>query len=771
MTAEPVAPQHECTTPGCHGIKAPRLNKCLVHADDDEFQLAVRAGSLGELRRFDLTGTPLTQAAIDRILDACPTDRGGIRLIDSLNCDDARPVEPISIAGARVTKLTLVGLTSDFDVALDIEMAGSATLHGVKAQTLSLTLTGTGSVTASGTHVQETLNMSLQGYTGGLQASPIRAARIAVQLGDAPDATIALEPFADDLSVHGGRLRELRLRHGRIGRAAISDVKATNGLHLRGTELATLNVAGCTFGGVNLINAQVKGDVSFTGGGHVGLVNATGLAVDGELSMRAVEIESFTGLRWCGLLDLAGCVVAKTLELTDAQIRRLVLDGITVNGAINFSGVQVVDHASLRKAHLAALREEGGIYNRSLCLDQVDVSGDVTLRGTTVSSTLGLEHAHVEGDVELAELDATVAVSARKLRVGGTFILIGRAAELDLTDAEVEGPATIHVDADQASLANITLRAKSELRMAGFQPGHACALNLRAAEPRERTLINGGGRTVIVDLEGARCDNLQLRAVSLERCLFDTATGLEELRLTGDAFARKQRWGTRGRVVLAEDPEFTPELVKDKAGQMPPEADDVLAGRTPATPKRMADRYRGLRSGLEDSKDSAGAAEFYFAEMQMRRRAAPWYSFERAVLVAYRFGGGYGVRPLAPALCLLALLLSMTAIATAAGAVRTAPSSTQQLALPARDCRWVRTGASATLRCPETTATLGGSPAAVEKRPGAVGLVVVSSALGFNRTLDSRLSPLGQTIVMISRILGAALLAFLILGLRSMVRR
>jgi hypothetical protein len=67
-------------------------------------------------------------------------------------------------------------------------------------------------------------------------------------------------------------------------------------------------------------------------------------------------------------------------------------------------------------------------------------------------------------------------------------------------------------------------------------------------------------------------------------------------------------------------------------------------------PGQIAGLYRALRKGREDAKDEPGAADFYYGEMEMRRRARPSGSSgsrgraERGLLTAYRLVSGYGLR-------------------------------------------------------------------------------------------------------------------------------
>ena len=75
-------------------------------------------------------------------------------------------------------------------------------------------------------------------------------------------------------------------------------------------------------------------------------------------------------------------------------------------------------------------------------------------------------------------------------------------------------------------------------------------------------------------------------------------------------------------------------------------------------PGQIAGVYRELRKGREDAKDEPGAADFYYGEMEMRRRARPLSTgnpdgessatsrgqVERGILTAYCLVSGYGLR-------------------------------------------------------------------------------------------------------------------------------
>jgi hypothetical protein len=59
--------------------------------------------------------------------------------------------------------------------------------------------------------------------------------------------------------------------------------------------------------------------------------------------------------------------------------------------------------------------------------------------------------------------------------------------------------------------------------------------------------------------------------------------------------------------------------------------------------REIANVYRALRKGREDNKDEPGAADFYYGEMEMRRKAAP-PSAEWGILTLYWLVSGYALR-------------------------------------------------------------------------------------------------------------------------------
>lgn len=121
---------------------------------------------------------------------------------------------------------------------------------------------------------------------------------------------------------------------------------------------------------------------------------------------------------------------------------------------------------------------------------------------------------------------------------------------------------------------------------------------------------------------------------------------------------RSRRWLSHGWAGLISTPEWLRHPSRRRTGTSDLEAAETLP------PGNIAELYRQLRKGREDAKDTPGAADFYYGEMEMRRHAAPRLSGERLVLSSYWMLSGYGLRA-SRAFFWLAVVLTLAAYAMA----------------------------------------------------------------------------------------------------------
>jgi uncharacterized protein YjbI with pentapeptide repeats len=227
---------------------------------------------------------------------------------------------------------------------------------------------------------------------------------------------------------------------------------------------------------------------------------------------------------------------------------------------------------------------------------------------------------------------STPGICCRRARFPAGVQFRLRWARVALDDADFPGPSIL---SGIPQLASKELAAKEAWIAKAWQ-------RLLAGEISERPRL--------LSLRLANVAGLGLSNVDMADCRFVGAHNLDKLRLEADAsFAtaptRTGRLSQGGwREAIAEErawrasnhrwwwPKWTP-----------PRWPDWLADKPQAlNPGQIAGLYRALRKGLEDIKDEPGAADFYYGEMEMRRRAAR--PVERVVLTAYWLVSGYGLR-------------------------------------------------------------------------------------------------------------------------------
>lgn len=202
-------------------------------------------------------------------------------------------------------------------------------------------------------------------------------------------------------------------------------------------------------------------------------------------------------------------------------------------------------------------------------------------------------------------------------------------------------------------------------------------LALDEAEIGKPSILAPAGDDVVrvVSLRRTDLANLVLTNVDLRACRFYGAHNLDKLRFEGNVVfpsSPRARGWTRRRTLAEEHAwrfrrmsakadaadgrrpawlwrRWAAELRRRRAGwyesdSRPPEWLAQVAEAESLEPEQVAPLYRSLRKGREDGRDEAGAADFYYGEMEMRRAAASTPKSERSILWLYRLVSGYGLR-------------------------------------------------------------------------------------------------------------------------------
>lgn len=355
--------------------------------------------------------------------------------------------------------------------------------------------------------------------------------------------------------------------------------------------------------------------------------------------------------------------------------------------------------------------------------------------------------------------------------------------ELILDAAVFEQPVVIEaaaaaVSARHSTFADATLR----LRYAAVELDHATStgpLTLMAAadaftvpgadaarrSPVDESALAGTGRDAgpsLLSLRGVDASRVALVNINLARCRFADAHNLDQVHFEGyqSRFADSPGyflvrgipvWRYSKRQIIAEEWDWRTQrrrfAWKPRPGQQ----------RPPLEPERLLTLYRQLRKALEDAKNEPGAADFYYGEMEMRRRASTTPAGERFLLFLYWALSGYGLRA-TRSLTALAIVL---ALATAGFATIGFAASATITFLPVGH---PHSGAAAAYR--QTTAA--------GPHPGWLTAFIysVDSSTSLLSTPQSQpLTGIGNAIQILLKLLGPLFAGLALLAVRNRVKR
>ncbi|WP_406506552.1 pentapeptide repeat-containing protein [Streptomyces sp. NBC_01602] len=301
----------------------------------------------------------------------------------------------------------------------------------------------------------------------------------------------------------------------------------------------------------------------------------------------------------------------------NAWFQSATFEGYALFGSATFKGDAWFESATFKgNAWFGSVTFEGNAW-----FDSATFKSLVDLEPFVCAGRVSLAGAVFGGPMTLSCVARRV--ECRRTRWMSTAELRLRYATVDFAHAVFEYPLTIAREADPFLLAN-------------------------GQELDERAVAAGTDAAVrVVSLRGVDAAHLVLADVDLTRCVFTGAVHLDQLRLEGTCtFAqaparRPRRWGRfTQRRTLADEQHW-----RARQPGADPGWDVAVLGTGSVTPTQLAPVYRALRKGFEDAKNEPGAADFYYGEMEMRRRDRTGTTrAERGLLHGYWLLSGYGLR-------------------------------------------------------------------------------------------------------------------------------
>ncbi|MFD3518611.1 pentapeptide repeat-containing protein [Streptomyces sp. NPDC058657] len=447
----------------------------------------------------------------------------------------------------------------------------------------------------------------------------------------------------------------------------------------------------------------------------------------------------------------------------DAWFRRA-----TFSADASFDGATFSTAASFDRATFsAAARFPSATFSAAASFDGATFSADASFTRATFSAAALLGPLLCRGCLDLSgavfvtpvTIEAAAAeVRCVRTRWESTATLRLRYTEVNLSDAVVTQP--IAVTAHTAPFATLSGTVVDETALvAGTTGGQR--------DPGVR----------ISSLRGIDAAHLVLTNTDLTGCRFFGAFHLDQLRLEGETVFAHTPKGTdvrRGiplwwtdRLALAEEHHWR--ALHDhrpclRAGWTPAPAQPGPAACPPGPPA-LAALYRQLRKAFEDGKDEPGAADFYYAEMEMRRldRRPRRKRAERGLLTAYWALSGYGLRA---SRAVAWLLLAMTATVLAmmlCGLPDDDPKPESTGKVTGQDIRL-------TTDTPSPVNPSGPLHERVSTKRFEKSLRVVMNSVLF-RSSEQNLTTFGTYTEMASRLTEPVLLGFAALALRGRVKR
>jgi uncharacterized protein YjbI with pentapeptide repeats len=308
------------------------------------------------------------------------------------------------------------------------------------------------------------------------------------------------------------------------------------------------------------------------------------------------------------------------------------LSGLMPGDDLDLRGV-VIDSAKLAEV-LGRFRDHEAkrfVFSQVRC-DFTWFRGRAWFDKAEVRRTASFRNAHFS---QLTRFDHAASVEGMSFvdaRFHGKVLMGLMSGDIDLEGAWFASRLEIEVEANQVGLRDTRFEGGMVLVTSG-------AVDASGAYFGAPSTIAGAK---VMSLAGTDTSNLVLSETDLSECAFLGAHRLEQLRIDGKTwFARPSgAWRARRR---------------------------MLAEERDADPSRVAAVYRALRKSFEDSKNEAGAADFYYGEMECRRHSDTSSRTERVILWCYWLLSGYGQRASRALIALVLVIATVTGLLTVWG--------------------------------------------------------------------------------------------------------
>jgi hypothetical protein len=259
---------------------------------------------------------------------------------------------------------------------------------------------------------------------------------------------------------------------------------------------------------------------------------------------------------------------------------------------------------------------------------------------------LSLQKLQLSGQLHSRDLEGEWMRMSNAVLASATTIGPAALNTYDFSGATFQSRVQIFLKGQRARFPNAVWQHGGRLEMEDGQ------VDLQSVVLGAPLALIGKGAASLVSIQDADAGAMSVSTMDLSRCIFRGAHRLQDVsvdstvklpraprfrarrRCVADEFGwrarhtrwRRQDWKIPGTYLEKSD--------EDPEGVVLPDL------RT----SEVAAVYRSLRNGLEAAANQAGASDFYYGEMEMRRldKQASWS--ERLVVSLYWLASGYGLR-------------------------------------------------------------------------------------------------------------------------------
>lgn len=497
--------------------------------------------------------------------------------------------------------------------------------------------------------------------------------------------------------------------------------------------LVSYQFTGTTFtGDAGFEGATFAGEAKFGGATFTGDARFGGTTFTGNTGFETTTFTGHAGFeraRFRGSAWFDEATFTSTAEFDNTRFSR-----DAVFGGASFSG-----HAGFDDAWFSSVAEfDGATFASTVVLrrttfvgdaafDRVTFSGDAVFEGAAFTSAARFDGSTFTGDARFGSATFTGDVWFEVVSFTGDAVFGGATFTSVATfDGATFVSGTLDLDATGSGL----------VMLSNLQLARPLVVKLGAVPTSLRDSVidqpvtfrpNRSGAGRLTEVRG--CTLTRPVTIPPEASMTTTrfvgTVGLDQLRFVGDP-----RWPTArpGRFSRPR------RCVADATDQR--EAPDLA---------QLEGLYRQLRASLEASKSHPGANDFYWQELECRRRRAGCGQFEWWLLGAYRVFLGYGIKALNPAIWWIALTALLASLFT---------FHTDRLLDPN----------------PPGTSDEPAALPAVRDFPNSLAFVM-QNATNVLRTIDSGLDWDGTLLLIAGRFLAVAFLAGTFWALRSRITR